>query len=214
MAILPYYVDVPMSRVPVANFLILAATSITSVVLLTLPEEEQQHFILAGGYESGWLLHLFAHANLLHLAGNMLFLWVFGNAVCAKVGNLVYPVVYVLLGLAAASAHVLLSGQEAVGASGAINAVVGMFVVWFTFNDVRCLYWFYGAGGTFSLSGVWLILFWLVLDVVGAIFNAGSVAYWAHLGGFLAGFCLAWLLLLTRIVRLDEGERSLAEIFS
>jgi membrane associated rhomboid family serine protease len=156
------------------------------------------------------------HSSLLHLLGNMLFLWVFGNAVCAKVGNLAYPFIYFGLGLAAGPTAHLIDPRPAVGASGAINGIVGMFVVWYLLNDVSCwyAYWILAGGdvGSFSVSSFWLILLWLAFDVCGLIWGGSEIAYLGHLAGFAAGFVLAVGLLLLRLVEMDRGERSLLDV--
>jgi membrane associated rhomboid family serine protease len=229
--LIPYHADVPMSRRPWMNWVIIGVTYIVSVYLLTRPPEKTrvmvggeevvlrepskavEPFILGGEHKSGWVLHVFAHADAFHLLGNMLFLWVFGNAVCAKVGNLAYPFVYLGLGLAAAGVHALAHGGRALGASGAINGVIGMYVVWYALNEVSCVYYFFRAGGTINVSGYWLVLLWLAFDIWGAVRGGEPVAYAAHLGGFFAGFGLAWILLGTGLVKLKEGERSLAAVF-
>jgi hypothetical protein len=148
----------------------------------------------------------------------MLFLWVFGNAVCAKVGNLIYLGIYFGLGLAAGTVSYLIDPRPAVGASGAINGIVGMFVVWYLLNEISCwyAYWFFGAAdaGSVSVSSFWLVLFWLVFDIWGAIRGEGNVGYIAHLAGFVVGFAGAILLLVLRVVEMEPGERSLLQIMS
>ena len=133
---------------------------------------------------------MWLHGGLLHLLGNLLFLWVFGNAVCAKIGNLRYLLLYVLLGVTAGIAHLLISRGAVIGASGAINGVVGMYLVLFYENEITCLFAFWLIVlyvRVFAVSSIWMILLWLLWDVVGALLPGGSnVAYFAHLGGFAA----------------------------
>ena len=81
---------------------------------------------------------IFLHGSFMHLLGNMWFLWLFGNAVCAKVGNLVYLLIYLMLGLTSGVVAYTIDPRPAVGASGAINGVVGMFVVWYPLNNIHC----------------------------------------------------------------------------
>src|SRR5208283_1119595 len=130
---------------------------------------------------------------------NMLFLWVFGNAVCAKLGNLAYPFIYFGLGAVAGLVSQLIHDRPTIGASGAINGIVGMFLVWYLVNQITCWYGylFFGGGdaGELTVSSFWLILMWLVFDLWGAIRGGGNIAYSAHLAGFAAGFGLAIFLL-------------------
>ena len=174
--------------------------------------------MLGGTSRIGVVGHVLVHSSLLHLLGNMLFLWVFGNAVCAKVGNLAYPFVYFGLALVAGPTAHLIDPRPAVGASGAINGIVGMFVVWYLWNEISCwyVYWVFAAGGvgTFSVSSVWMVVLWFAFDVWGAMRGDSTITYAAHLAGFAAGFALAVLLLLTRWVEMDPGERSLLQAFA
>lgn len=173
-------------------------------------------FVLDGWRLKGLLGYMWLHGGLLHLLGNMWFLWVFGNAVCAKVGNLRYLLLYVLLGVAAGVAHLLTSSGTAVGASGAINGIVGMYLVLFPQNDITCywspiiIYW-----RRFTLSSFWIILIWLSWDIIGAFFlsSGSNVAYFAHLGGFGAGFAIAVLMCHRGWLRMERYERSLLQIW-
>jgi membrane associated rhomboid family serine protease len=169
-------------------------------------------FLLDGWDPSSLFGHMFLHGGFLHLLGNMLFLWIFGNAVCAKVGNISFPFIYLFLGFCAAVVHLVADGSPAVGASGAINGVVGMFLVWYPLNSISCFYlWGFipMLGTAFSISSCWMILFWLVFDIWGAASTGGSTAYWAHIGGFAVGFALAVALLKIGLVEMEEDEKSL-----
>jgi len=200
MLFIPYRADVAITRWPIANFVLLALIVLCFGAQLSAPAgiAALEPFILTDWSASGLIGHIFLHGGVMHLVGNMIFLWVFGNAVCGKVGNVAYPFVFLGLGVFAGAMHLLFKGGAAVGASGAINGVVGMFLVWFPLNTISMLYFvwllFIIRVGTFELSSYWLILLWLAFDILGASLDLPSVAYWAHLGGFAAGFCLAALL--------------------
>jgi len=174
--------------------------------------------LILGHGPLGWIGHLLVHADLMHLVGNMLFLWVFGNAVCAKVGNGVYPLVYFGLGVLAGGVSYAIDPRPAVGASGAINGIVGMFVVWYLMNDLSCWYgyWFFGVAdvGEFALSSYWMVLLWLIFDIWGLFWGTGNVGYLAHVVGFLGGLGLGVLLLQSGIVEMEKGERSLLQVFA
>lgn len=96
---------------------------------------------IADGYNiKGLFGHLWLHGGYIHLLGNLLFLWIFGNAVCAKIGNLVYFPIYITLGILAGIGHQVFQGGASIGASGAIMGVVGMYLVFFPANDITCYF--------------------------------------------------------------------------
>jgi membrane associated rhomboid family serine protease/DNA-directed RNA polymerase subunit RPC12/RpoP len=226
--ILPWCVDVPQDRWPVANWLILIVTVGVFVLQVSALHQSPPHSSAAAAEQTipgitgvlmlnGWGLtglfgYMWLHGGLFHLLGNMWFLWVFGNAVCAKVGNLRYLVLYVLLGVAAGVTYLLFGGDKLVGASGAINGVVGMYLVLFYENSITCywapilIYW-----RQFTVSSFWMILFWLFWDILGASFGGvgSSVAYFAHLGGFGAGFAVTLYMCKHNWITMERYEKSL-----
>ncbi len=174
-------------------------------------------FILNGFSIKGLFGHLWLHGGILHIAGNMLFLWIFGNAVCSKIGNISYLPVYLGLGLISGISHLLFTGGAAIGASGAINGIVGMYLVFFPTNEITCyfvfLLFFRPIVKEFCLSSYWMILFWLMLDIWGAMSGEGQVAYYAHLGGFVGGFGLGLLMLKLKLVKMYSDETSIVQAF-
>jgi membrane associated rhomboid family serine protease len=170
-----------------------------------------EQWMLRGWHLKGLLGHIWLHGGLLHLIGNMWFLWIFGNAVCAKVGNLAYLPLYVLLGIAAGVTHLLTGAGPVIGASGAINGIVGMYLVLFYANDITCYFIFLPfIIRQFDVSSFWMILVWLFWDIVGAFWCGGSgVAHFAHLGGFAAGFGIAVLLCWRGWITMTWYEKSL-----
>ena len=167
----------------------------------------------------GWSLrglfgYMWLHGSLPHLLGNMLFLWVFGNAVCAKIGNLRYLLLYVLLGVTAGIVHLLVSRGSVVGASGAIGGIVGMYLVFFYQNDITCVFVFLPLVRVFAVSSVWMILLWMCWNVIGALIPGSSnVAYFAHLGGFAGGFGIALLMCRQGWITMEKYERSLLQMW-
>jgi membrane associated rhomboid family serine protease len=172
---------------------------------------EIKPYMLDGLTLKGLFGHMWLHAGIVHLLGNMLFLWIFGNAVCAKIGNLRYIPVYIGMGLIAAFSHLIFVGGSMLGASGAINGIVGMFLVLFPQNEITC-YFVYFAVKQFNVSSGWVILFWLAFDILGAMLGGGGVAYFAHLGGFAGGVVLAILMLKYKMVTMERYEKSLLQI--
>jgi membrane associated rhomboid family serine protease len=144
----------------------------------------------------------FIHAGWIHIIGNLLFLWIFGDNVEDRLGHVGYALFYILCGVGAGLAHAFLttaiSGGSAVptiGASGAIAGVMGAYVVLYPRARVLTLVpfifyaWFVEVPAWIYL-GIWVViqLFTGVLDLAGA--TTGGVAWWAHLGGFAVGVVL------------------------
>jgi membrane associated rhomboid family serine protease len=134
---------------------------------------------------------MFLHGGLLHLAGNMLFLWVFGNNIEERMGHINYALFYVIGGLAATIAHIAVQPESTVpvvGASGAIAAVMGAYLVVFPDAPIRTLVIFYLIFFQ-SISAKWLLGFWFISQF---FINPNSgVAWMAHVGGFVFGVVVA-----------------------
>jgi membrane associated rhomboid family serine protease len=203
---LPYRADVPQEHRPIMNWLVLAM-AVLVFRLQTLDDSITMRYWLDGWGIRGLLGSFWLHANFWHLLGNSLYLWVFGNAVCSKLGNLGYLPAYVGLGVAGGIGHLLFSNAPAVGASGAISGLIGMHLVLFPENAISCFFvwWFLPHRPLwFRFRSFWFILPWFALNVYGAMYSTARIAYSAHIGGFLAGVGLALLLLKTGDLRVDE----------
>ena len=144
----------------------------------------------------GLLTHMFLHANLMHVAGNMLFLWVFGDNLEDQLGHIGFLLYYLAGGLAAAFVQIAADpGSEIpmVGASGAIAAVMGGYLLLFPRARVDILVIFIVFFKIFTIPA-WIVLgLWFGLQLVngvGADLGSGGVAYWAHIGGFVAGLLM------------------------
>ncbi len=155
------------------------------------------------------------HAGWLHLIGNMLFLWIFGNALNYKFGHLGYLGLYAAAALAGGMAHYMFQGGPVVGASGAINGVMGAFLIFFPRNDVTILWIVWRFGNVSRISSGWIILFWVAWDVLFLGLGAETdTALWAHVGGFLVGFSIAMICALTGWIKPTQDEQTLLQIFS
>ena len=140
---------------------------------------------------------MFMHAGWLHLLGNMLFLYVFGDNIEDAFGHVGYLVFYIISGLAAALAYIVsillvpAIGDLAaglVGASGAISGVLGAYIVLYPKTRIISLVFYVILPvPAIIFLGVWFILQWFY----GFFDMSGGVAYWAHIGGFIAGMILA-----------------------
>jgi membrane associated rhomboid family serine protease len=161
---------------------------------------------------------MFIHGGWLHIGGNMLFLWIFGDNIEDALGHLRYLLFYLVCGIAASLAHGLLnidSVQPAVGASGAIAGVLGAYIVLFPRAVVHVIIGFIFI--PLPLPAFVLIGFWIVIQIfygwasLGVDTAAGGVAYFAHIGGFVAGAALVHVFILGR--RRPKLRRRRAEDF-
>ena len=143
---------------------------------------------------------MFLHADIFHLLGNMLFLWVFGNNVEDRLGKVGYLFFYLAAGVFASIGHLLTSEAAVLGASGAIAGVTGMFLALFPHTRITIAYFFFFIG-MFEVPAMLIVMFYFLKDLLfwGSAFG-GNVAYTAHLAGNLAGFTVGMTLLLTRIL--------------
>jgi len=144
------------------------------------------------------LTSMFMHAGWLHLGGNMLYLWIFGDNVEDRFGRVKFTIFYLLSGLAATLAQFAFSRESSVpnlGASGAIAGVLGAYILLFPKQKVKVLQ----GQQVIQVPALIVIGLWIVLQFfsgIGSIAGAaqtGGVAYMAHIGGFLAGFGLTFL---------------------
>lgn len=142
---------------------------------------------------------MFMHAGWLHLGGNMLYLWIFGDNVEDRFGHIPFAIFYLLCGLAATFAQLAFntgSNVPNLGASGAVAGVLGAYILMFPQQKVKVLI---GRVVT-PVSAIIVIGLWIVLQFfsgIGSISNTadtGGVAYMAHIGGFIAGFALTFFL--------------------
>ncbi|MBN2842134.1 MAG: rhomboid family intramembrane serine protease [Sedimentisphaerales bacterium] len=213
-AIIPYHVDVPHDRFPLVNWLLVALTILLHFCIwLNSGAEDQFISLAADGWQMpGLFTHMFIHVNILHLVGNMIFLWVFGNAVCGRLRNLAYLPVYVILGLVSVSVFNMFTDGKLAGASGAINGIVGLYLVLFPLNEISCVLWILHRPILFSTSSFWIILYWLAFDIIFLlIFGDSGVAYSAHVGGFAGGVALGLLLINLKVIKQQRDECFLPE---
>jgi len=144
----------------------------------------------------GFVTYEFLHGGLLHLLGNMLFLWVFGPNVEDRLGRFWFLVFFLVGGAAAGGAHVLFDRAPVVGASGSIAAVTGAYLVLFPRTHIRTV-WMIGIIGVFNIPAMWFIGFAVAKDLFWQGMGGSGVAHLAHLGGYAFGFVVAFALLAT-----------------
>jgi len=141
---------------------------------------------------------MFMHAGWIHLLGNMLYLWIFGDNVEDSFGHAKFMIFYLLCGIAATLAQLVFTATSSVpnlGASGAIAGVLGAYIVMFPRGQVRVMM----GRGIIPMPALVVIGFWIVLQFVSGIGSisqsaeTGGVAYMAHIGGFIAGIVLTFV---------------------
>jgi membrane associated rhomboid family serine protease len=200
---------------PWANWLIVGVTTAISLAAIFggLPVDVFGSMILGGGSAFGTIGHVFLHLDLWHLGGNMIFLWVFGNAICRNTSNGIYLLIYFLGAVFSAAMHMFADGDPAIGASGAINAVVGMVLAMYPLNRVHVFWLFVIKWGTFACQAWLIICVWLLFDLYGIVTRGQGVAYWAHIGGLFGGVLTGLVFLKRGWVQLTEYDnRSLLDI--
>lgn len=161
----------------------------------------------------GWwtfLSYQFVHGGFMHLLGNMLVLWVFGPSVEDRFGKMGFAVFYLLGGVLAGVMHGTFQASPVIGASGSIAAVTGAFLVLFPRTHIKLLMFFVYVG-VFELPAWVFIVFAMVKDIWGLGTHGDEVAFLAHIGGYLMGFSVAMLLLLTKM--LPDEDWSLLAVF-
>jgi len=206
----------PSRTYPVVNITLLLANVVIFLYQLALPPYDQKLFILSNatiparipafldghvGFEAAFLpliTSMFLHSGFLHLAGNMLFLWIFGDNVEDTFGHLPYLFFYLVCGLGAGLLHVLFnlgSTIPALGASGAISGVMGAYMVLFPRERILTLVFIFVV----PIPAVFILGYWFLLQFLAGVDALGTsakggVAVWAHVGGFLLGVLLTQVL--------------------
>ncbi len=156
-----------------------------------------------GGFETV-LSSMFLHGGIMHLAGNMLFLWIFGDNLEDEMGHLLFLAFYLASGIGAGLIHIISSPYSVVptvGASGAIAGVMGGYLLLFPKARVDILLILIVYFRVFSIPAFVMLGVWLGMQFLGSLSSdpdQGGVAYWAHTGGFLVGLVLTLPLWLRR----------------
>jgi membrane associated rhomboid family serine protease len=192
----------PLSRFPIALALIIAANVMVFLIELALGDSFILRYsmkpaeIVRGEHLETLFTSMFMHANLLHIFGNMLYLWVFGDELEANyLGSIRFIMFYLICGLAAGFLQIAVnpsSTEPNLGASGAIAGVLGGFLVVFPRDRILVyIFPFWHA----RITALLLIGFWFVMQLVNGVGSItsttqGGVAYFAHIGGFIAGLVL------------------------
>ncbi len=194
-------------RTPIVNYLLIAANVIVFIIQMTAGQNQEslvlKFALIPSNYGDGINLgevrniftSMFMHAGLLHLFGNMLYLWIFGDNVEDAMGHFTYLVFYLAGGVAASAAHIFFNPSSqipTVGASGAIGAALGAYLVLYPQSRVAT---FIPLGFFMTLRmlpAAFVLVMWFVLQLFSGVLSlgmedVGGTAFWAHIGGFIFG---------------------------
>lgn len=174
---------------PVVNYGIIAL-NVLMFIVVNLILGEDALLALAFTPSEGSIVtpitSMFVHAGVMHLGGNMLFLWIFGDNVEGHFGHGKFIIGYLLTGIAATFGHCIFCQDHtipALGSSGAISGVMGAYIILFPRNQIRVLVYL----RVYSLPAWMYLGFWIGLQVLWLLAGDGYVSYGAHVGGFAAG---------------------------
>ncbi len=212
----------PTRRVPVVTVALIAINVIVFFIQPNSSEQLMKEFVdrfgmtpanVVGDFNTfGYTLFtsMFLHGDLLHIGSNMLYLWIFGNNIEDRLGVLRFVLFYFITGLLASSAQIAIdpgSRIPNVGASGAIAGVLGAYIVLFPNARVQTLIFLWYFVRVVEVSAGWLLGWWIALQVLAGVLDLGTfqaqggIAYFAHIGGFAAGWLLIRLFVAGRPVR-------------
>ena len=140
------------------------------------------------------IFSMFLHGGILHLLGNMLFLWIFSDNIEGRLGHVRFLLFYLICGVFASLTHVVLNAESItpmVGASGAIYGLLGAYWLCYPHSKVTILFWIYIIIRTFEIRASWFLGLWFAQDIFRVwVGLEGATAVWAHIGGFVIGTCL------------------------
>jgi len=205
----------PRRRLPLATILIIALNAVVFLYQLFLPDDELSRLVMSAGVVPYQVTHdfgvpvmgdlltsMFLHGGWMHIIGNMLYLWIFGDNIEDRMGLLAYVLFYLGAGVGASLAQVLMSPDSqipTIGASGAIAGVLGAYLVLYPRTRVRTLIMAFRFIRMVEMPAVVVLGLWFVLQIFSGLASIGSmatggVAWFAHIGGFLLGLVVGLLL--------------------
>lgn len=208
---IPIRDEIPTRRIPVINYIFIALNVIVFIFQIILGTEEQslvyEFALIPVNFTTGISLgditdvftSMFMHGGLAHIGGNMLYLWIFGDNVEDSMGRGRYILFYLLGGVIASLAHILTNPSSqipTVGASGAIAAVLGAYLVLYPRSRVLTIIPLGFFMRMRMVPAVLVLGLWFVLQLLPGVLSlggpdVGGVAFWAHIGGFVTGAVLA-----------------------
>jgi membrane associated rhomboid family serine protease len=206
---IPLRTDSPLRTTPYMNWGLIAANVLVFLITLGHPH-------LADGYALSarqpqlyqFFTYQFIHSGWLHIVGNMLFLYIFGNNLNDRLGHVGYLALYLAGGVFAGISYLLTSSgvsAQMVGASGSISAVTGAFLVLLPRSNVTVVYFWYLVGVT-EIASVWFIAGFFALDIYQNLTAPDGVAHMAHIGGTVFGFFMCAGLLMLHLLPRDPFD--------
>ena len=213
---IPFKDDNPTERYPIVTVSLIVANVLVFLYQLSLGRGMEQFFFRMGAipYEISHLVDIgpaalipipltvvsamFMHGGFMHLGGNMLYLWIFGDNVEDAMGRKRFLLFYLICGVAASGLHIIIDPDSKipmVGASGAIAGVLGAYLILYPQARVYTLLFFFFFIQVIRLPAVYVLGFWFLLQIFSGLpslggMSGGGVAWFAHIGGFLAGMIL------------------------
>jgi len=200
--ILPIRTSIRPRRTPYCNYVLIAVN-----VIIFLVTYSPRVVLVNGQPFHLWqfVSYAFLHGGLLHIIGNMYFLYIFGNNVNDKLGNISYLCFYLAGAVFSGIGHTLLNSNPALGASGAVAAVTGAYLVLYPKTLITIVYYFI-LFGTMELPAIYLIGLKMILIDNVIVRTTPGVAYNAHLAGYAFGIASSLLLLATRLIGRDQTD--------
>ncbi len=215
--ILPYRTSIRPRKTPYANYIIIAANIVLFLlnvyknrltgqieylrpwaeILVLTPQKYHLHLWQFVSYA-------FLHGNFMHILGNMFFLYLFGNNVNDKLGNVGYTAFYLAGAVFSGIGHVILSTSPVLGASGAVAAVTGAYLVLFPQTLISVFFWIFFFINTIEISALYFIGFKLIFydNIIepGLTNQPAAIAYTAHIAGYLFGILSITLMLAAKLI--------------
>jgi membrane associated rhomboid family serine protease len=215
---IPLKDDNPIERFPFITVGILAVNALVYIYQLTLPALHLEAFIFRFGAIPYNLTHplaadllyvtalppiltvfssMFLHGGFIHLVSNMLYLWIFGDNIENALGHFRFILFYLISGFFASLFHILSAPNATIpmiGASGAIAGILGAYLILFPRANVSTLFIFIIIIRIIKVPAVLVLGFWFLIQLLNAGTEGGSVAWYAHIGGFIAGIFLVKIL--------------------
>lgn len=213
---IPLKDDIPSSTFPYVTISIIAVNAAVFIYELTLGARAGEAFIYrtaAIPYEITHMLDLapvsvvpppltlltamFVHGGLLHIGGNMLFLWIFGDNIEDAFGHVKFLLFYIFAGAVASLTHIMMEPASTVpmiGASGAVAGVLGAYFMLFPRANVKTLVFLFIFATFVRIPAVIFLGFWFIMQIFGLGYG-GGIAWYAHIGGFVAGALTAVMFL-------------------
>ena len=207
---IPYRDDNPINIVPFSTILIISLNMLVFIMQLLSGEDSRSIVYSYGaipqniiGFQSNQpipayltiLTSMFMHGGVFHIAWNMLYFWIFGNNIEESLGHIRFILFYLFCGVVAALSHILLSPDSNVpmiGASGAVSGMLGAYILLFPMAQVRTIVLLGFYITVVRIPALIVIGFWAIIQVVSGLLSQGNaaqggIAFFAHVGGFVAG---------------------------